>query len=195
LGNKANPGDLTIIYVNDREKWRPFINMAPKGFALPGTGTLLIPTNDSTRAYHTHELMHIISIGQFKGYAAEPTDWIQEGIAVFADDPCMSYPIHSIAAYLLYTNKLASIDSLFYQFRNLPDMAGYIQAGSLVKFILDKYGLENFEALWKEGVTGLEGITGKSKSRLEKEYLQYLRNTYPTQPSIDWELLDKIGCG
>ena len=169
--------------------------MAPKGYALPGTGTLLIATNDSTRAYHTHELMHLISINQFEGYAAEPTDWIQEGLAVYADDPCMGYPIHLVAAYLLYTNKLVSMDSLFYQFRTLPDMVGYMQAGSVVQFILEKYGLEKFEALWRKGVTGIEELTGKSKTRLENEYLQFLRKAYPQQPTIDWEMLNRKGCG
>jgi hypothetical protein len=195
LGNKASPTALRIIYFTDREKLRPFLKMAPKGYALPRTGTLLIVTNDSTRAYHTHELMHIISIDQFEDYAAEPGDWIQEGIAVFADDPCMTYPIHSIAAYLLYSNKLASMDSLFYQFRTLPDMEGYMQAGSVVQFFLENYGLEKFEALWRNGVPGIEEITGKSKTALEKEYLQFLRKAFPRQPSIDWELLNKKGCG
>lgn len=170
--------------------------MAPKGFALPDAYTLLIATNDSTRAYHTHELMHhIVSIHQFGGYAVEPASWIQEGIAVYADDPCLNYPIHAIAANLLYTKKLAPLDTLFYQFSTLPDVTAYLQAGSVVQFFLDKYGLAKFEALWKQGVKNLEPIIHQSKTDFEKEYHRFLRKTYPQQPEINWALLNEKGCG
>ncbi|NUO02311.1 MAG: hypothetical protein HUU01_17030 [Saprospiraceae bacterium] len=195
LGNKPIPYPLKIIYFNDREKLRPYLNMAPKGYALPDAYTLLIATNDSTRAYHTHELMHIVSINQFGGYAAEPTAWIQEGIAVYADNPCMTYPIHAIAANLLHTNKLASLDSLFHQFRQLPEIAAYLQAGSTVQFFVEQYGLVKFEALWRHGVEHMEKIILKSKLDFEKEYHQFLKKTYPKPPAIDWVLLNKKGCG
>ena len=195
LGNKKASYNVKIIYFNDREKLRPFIKMAPKGLALPDAYTLLIATNDSTRAYHTHELMHIVSIHQFGGYALEPASWIQEGIAVSADNPCLGYPIHAIAANLLYTKKLAPLDTLFYQFRTLPDIEGYLQAGSVVQFFLKKYGLAKFEALWKQGVNNLEPIIHQSKTDFEKEYHRFLRKTYPQPPEINWALLNEKGCG
>lgn len=151
LGNIRPAYSMKIIYFNDREKIRPYLNMAPKGIALPDAYTLLITTNDSIRAYHTHELMHIISINQFGGYAAQPFDWIQEGIAVYADNPCMNFPIHAISAYLLYANKLPSMDSLFYEFRNLPDMTAYMMAGSVSQYIIETYGLDKFKQVWKQG--------------------------------------------
>ncbi len=195
LGNKKTAYPIKIIYFNDREKLRPFLHIAPKGYALPDVYALLIAANDSIRAYHTHELMHIVSINQFGGYAAGPADWIQEGIAVYADNPCMEYPIHAIAANLYYAKQLTPLDSLFHQFRTLPDMAGYMQAGSVVQFFLEKYGLDKFERLWKKGVENMEQIINKDKSDFEKEYHKFLRQTYPQQPEINWSLLNEKGCG
>lgn len=195
LGNKQISYRLKVIYFSDREKLRPFLNIAPKGYALPDAYTLLIATNDSTRAYHTHELMHIVSINQFGGYAAEPTGWIQEGIAVYADNPCMTYPIHAIAANMLYTNKLVPLDSLFHQFRSLPEMVGYLQAGSVVQFFVEHYGLGKFEALWSAGVENMPAIIHKSTLDFEKEYHQFLKKAYPKPPVINWVLLNEKGCG
>lgn len=195
LGNKPITYPLKVIYFNDREKMRPYLNMAPKGYALPDAHTLLIATNDSIRAYHTHELMHIISINQFGGYAAPPTTWIQEGIAVYADNPCMTYPIHAVAANLLHTNKLVPLDSLFDQFNTIPEMVGYLQAGSVVQFFVEQYGLAKFEALWREGSGNMEKIIQKPIPDFEKEYRNFLKKTYPEPPVINWILLNKKGCG
>jgi hypothetical protein len=122
LGGQTPDYTLKVIYFNDREKLRPYLNMAPKGLALPDAFTLLIATNDSLRAYHTHELMHVLSINQLGGYAATPSNWIQEGISVYADSPCLGHPIHEIAAYLHHTRQMPSLDTLAQRFRTLPDM-------------------------------------------------------------------------
>lgn len=195
LGLTSLPYEMKVIYFNDREKIRPYLNMAPKGIALPDAYTLLIATNDSTRAYHTHEMMHIISINHFDGYAATPSDWIQEGISVYTDNPCLGYPIHEIAAYLYYNNKMSSMDSLFHHFRSLPDVQAYMQAGSLVGYLIDQYGQKKFEQLWKNGIVGLSSTIGKSIIELEKEYHAFLRKKYPNQPKVNWTLLNEKGCG
>jgi hypothetical protein len=195
LGNINIPYQIKVIYFNDREKIRPYLNMAPKGIALPDAYTLLIATNDSIRAYHTHEMMHIISIDHFGGYAAVPGDWIQEGMSVYTDNPCLGYPIHEIAAYLLYAKKMPSLDSLFNQFRTLPDVAAYMTAGSLVWFLRDVHGVEKFKKLWKEGIGKLTEIYQLSIYDLESEYHQFLKKNYPKQPTINWDLLNEKGCG
>ena len=195
LGVDETSYRIRVIYFNDREKLRPFLNMAPKGIALPEANTLLIATNDTLRAYHTHEMMHIISISRFGGYAAAPADWIQEGISVYADNPCMGYSIHAIGAYLYYSDQIPSIDSLFNHFRALPDMIAYMHAGSFTWFMIDKYGIEKFELLWKQGAGNLPTVTGKTKEVLEMEYHDFLMQKYPVQPEIDWELLNNKGCG
>lgn len=169
--------------------------MAPKGSAMPDAYTLLIATNDSLRAYHTHELMHIISIAQLGGYAEQPSDWIQEGLSVYADNPCLNYPIHAIAANLLYTEKSTAIDSLFYHFRTLPDLEAYIQAGSLVQYFIEYHGMEKFTTLWQKGVGALQQVINLNAEDFEKAYQTFLKKQYKQKPVIDWELLGKKGCG
>jgi hypothetical protein len=195
LGVEESSYGLKVIYFNDREKLRPYLNMAPKGIALPEAYTLMIATNDTLRAYHTHEMMHIISISRFGGYAAGPSDWIQEGISVYADNPCQDYSIQAIGAYLYHTQKMPSLDSLINHFRSLPDMTAYMSTGSFTWFIIDKYGIEIFEKLWKQGAGKLPDVTGKTVTELETEYHNYLKQKYPEQPEIDWEILNNKGCG
>ena len=186
---------LRSIYFNDRERFRPYFNMAPKGLALPDANALIIATNDTLRAYHTHELMHIISISTFGGYPKEPSSWMQEGISVFADNPCLGYSVDEIAAYLLHTHQLPSLDSLFNHFRQLPDMKAYLYAGSLTGYIVNQYGLQKWEALWQQGVAELPAVLGISYEALEKAHHCFLRQQYPLQPAVNWEVLQHNGCG
>lgn len=186
---------IRIIYFASREKMRPFLQIAPKGIALPEAYTLLIATNDSTRAYHTHEMMHILSWHQFGGYAAAPGDWLQEGLSVYADNPCLNLQLHQVAAFLYHSRKMQPLDTLINNFRKLPDLNAYIQAGSVVQFYITQFGYVSFRRLWKEGAGRFNALTGKSLSAFEDAYHRFLLNAYPEVPAIDWAMLEKKGCG
>lgn len=194
LGMKEAP-EIKIIYFDAREKLRPFINMAPKGIALPDAYTLLLVANDSTRAYHTHEMMHVLSWHSFGGYAATPADWIQEGFSVYADNPCLGYPVHAIAAYFYHTKQLIPLQKMIYEFRSLSDMHAYMQVGSVVAFIIHEFGLEKLALLWKRGADQFEMVTGMTLLDFERAYIQFLLKEYPVKPDVDWILLSEKGCG
>lgn len=195
LGFKNTDYKIDLFYFDDRKKLKPFTGFTPKGIAFPPDFSLLIATNDSTRAYHVHEMMHIISINGFGGYAAAPGEWLQEGLSVYADNPCLQYQVQEIAAYLMYKKGLVPVDTLAFNFRSLPDMAAYMQAGSIVQYIMETYGQSSFENLWKSGIAHMKEILGVDPLTLQKEYENFLLKKYPQMPDVNWALLDKKGCG
>jgi hypothetical protein len=189
------PFIIDVIYVDDREKLKPITGFTPKGLAYPMDYLLLIATNDSIRAYHTHELMHILSTYRMGGLAASPGDWIQEGLSVYADDPCLEYAMEQIAANLVYTDMWIPLDSLVHHFRSLPDLTAYLQAGAVVQFIIESYGLKWFEILWKQGIPAFEKTVGKSWKQIERDCIDKLKKKYPSLPTVDWKELHRRGCG
>ena len=74
-------------------------------------------------------------------------------------------------------------------------MAGYMQAGSVVQFFIEKYGINKFSMLWQRGVGELRQIINMSIEAFENDYHEFLRKKYQQKPVIDWDLLNKKGCG
>jgi hypothetical protein len=195
IGKVQNLPAIKVVYFDEREKMKPFVGFTPKGIALPDAHTLLIATNPTIRAYHKHELMHILSWHKFNGYAATPSDWIQEGLSVYADSPCLAHELHEISAYLIYTNKYVKLNELAHKFRTFPDMVAYMQAGSVAQFLIEKYGIQKFERIWKQGFDKIPQILGVSQTQVEDEYIKTILRKYPKKPELNWEYLDKNGCG
>ena len=49
--------------------------------------------------------------------------------------------------------------------------------------------------LWQKGIGELNQIINMSAEAFEKEYHEFLKNAYKRKPEIDWNLLNKKGCG
>jgi hypothetical protein len=96
--------------------------------------------------------------------------WLEKGFAIFSDDNWHGYKIHELNKYLLDKNKLLSISDLFNKFKSNPTAFAYPQAGSLVKYLYEKYGIEKFKTLWQKGSGSIEKIYGKSLAEIEKEW-------------------------
>lgn len=132
-----------------------------------------------------HELMHAITLLQW-GYAFDNIEWLQEGIASFADPEAFSCDGHTYEeryVYFLQNNKLLDIDNL----KTFPDSSlsekfinkiAYNQSAYLIEYLLKNYDPEKFKSLWKNGMNDFERIykltfdelTVKIKTELEKKY-------------------------
>jgi hypothetical protein len=70
-----------------------------------------------------------------------------------------------------------------------------MHAGSLTQFLIEKYGMQKFELLWRKGIAEMSTILGKTSKELDKEYRSFLQQKYPNTPPLNWALLSDKGCG
>lgn len=126
-----------------------------------------------------HELAHILS-GEFGNkpfdVAANINPSLIEGIAMAVennyDDKEIDY-IVSLAVDAGYSTELAQLFTGLNFFGSVSSKS-YLYAGSFIKYLMNKYGIESVKKLYKEG-DFLSSI-GKSIDELEIEYNTYLKS-------------------
>ena len=150
--------------------------------------------NDSTKFDPIHELVHIIA-----NEIGNPPAIFNEGLAIYLSEKfgsdALEYfgnrgkEINSVVKKLSEENKLIPIDSLI----SYSEIGGrdfsitYPQAGSFVKFLIERFGLDKFKSLYNmlktdsnitsvNNKTIIKGIYQVSLSELEREWLKYLSN-------------------
>ena len=188
------PRVIDVFYLQSRAEMQRAIGFSVKGFSDWRSRTVLIVVNEEIRAYHAHEIMHILSSNLW-GFPADSNHCFLEGLAVFADSPCLGYSLHEIAAFMAHKGLLIPLNTMFGSFRQQADVPSYMQAGSLVEYLIEMYGLDKFKKIWKEGPERLEHILGISLEELEKRHERYLRGQYRRVPEVQWQVLLEKGCG
>jgi len=194
LGEKSYAPTIDLFYLDAREKMIPLIGFRPKGWTEAESNTVLLACNDEVRAYHRHEIMHNLSLNLW-GLPLEPEAWLLEGLAVFADTPCLGYGLHEIAAHLQHEQKLIPLDTLINKFREQNDMTAYMESGSLVQFIYENYGRDKLRNLWQQGVKHLSEALGNNLDAIDKAWQQFLQKFGRDKKKVDWQLLTEKGCG
>ena len=127
-----------------------------------------------------HELAHCFSseigTGPFK-VAAGINPYLIEGLAVAADPVDEDNNVDYLAS-LAYNNKYkANLNGLFdrFSFFTQPSSLSYIYAGSFSKFLIEKFGIEKFKKLYREG--DFPGVYGKPLNSVVSEYYSILTDT------------------
>lgn len=189
-------GDITAYLSKKYRRGRIYIYISDK-YDMPRTtkdNEVLIPANrvrgDSGGPPEiagrgpaiVHELTHIIAPSQGK-----PNRYLDEGLAVFMQEkfgagksyPNMGEDVHQVTMRLIKTvgepipiykleeTRNSSLTS------NLRRLA-YLQEGSFVKYLVEKYGLKDFMAMY-EGKS-YEKVYKKSLDDLEKEWKEFIRS-------------------
>jgi hypothetical protein len=194
LGEKNYAPVIDLFYLDSREKMIPALGSQPAGWSEHQSNTVLLACNENLRAFHRHEIMHVLSMNLWK-LPPLLESWLLEGLAVYADAPCAGYSLHEIAAHLQRENKLISLYSLVLRFHKQEDLRAYMQSGSFVQFLFETYGREKFRRLWERGVTHLPEITGKGYRETEMEWREFLKKFVPAHSDVDWDTLIEEGCG
>jgi len=180
-------GKLTI-YLTPRVFWQ--------GGAAYGGKTNLISYLDrnytaiETWTYFTHEGTHVIANALIQPKeAGGPDGVLVEGLAVWATGGhYRREPIDALAAVIADSDAFIPLSTLragpFYDFQH---ETSYMEAGSFVKFLVERYGLDRLRQLYGQE-TGdadqdeplVKSLYGKSYAELETEWLEYLESLSPT---------------
>lgn len=149
-----------------------------------------------------HELMHIIT--QLKwGLNSDVRipDWLTEGLAVYANpeaESCDKYTLEQKYIYFLQNEMLLSSDMLI-QFPSILEVdtkvldIAYNQAGYIVSFLIDKYGIDKLRMLWSKGMNDFDKIYECSFEDMISKIRDELKLKHPCRINItDCELFDVV---
>lgn len=182
---------ITIQFLNTREEMKKYTGMGASGIAMPERKTMY-SLCDEQAAPITHELMHMIAMLKW-GEPHPSSVWMNEGLAAFSENNCNGFTDQQIYRYLSANKMLVATDSLTRNFYKTPEMIAYHQAGYMVQFLLEKYGVEKFKQLWTRGFASFEQIYGTRFSTVEALYDARAQKDIPVTPAINWETFKK-GC-
>lgn len=139
-----------------------------------------------------HEIMHMVSMTAW-GPPPFNVTWLNEGLATYAANNCSGYSVSELYRFFLEKNMLASSDSLSNNFYQIEEMIGYHQSACIVEYLMETYGIEKLEELWKNGLTRFESIYGLSFAQLVINLNKHILKKHPVVPKIDWVVF-REGC-
>jgi hypothetical protein len=185
---------IDVFHLTSRDQVKRITGYGVRGWADPGSRTVLLVRNSAANQGERHEITHVLSQtlwGPSRDW--HTTGWMSEAVATYAGGPCSGYNIDEIVAYLDRQKELIPLDSLALGFRSYNDLVAYLQAGSFIGYLREAYGLPSIRALWERGFEGFEAVLGKAPATVDAEWREYLRAKYP-EPRIDWAPLKQAGC-
>jgi hypothetical protein len=198
LGDTTLPGHLRVFYVSSRAEMKTIAGGAYSGKSdAAALGVVLVAAN-GWRPAHRHEIMHVLSLRAW-GYPGTnawtdpaPTPaiwrqgaWLREGLAAAAEQLCGAYTYRGFAAQMQTEGQLFPLDTLRDAFDRPDDLATYVQAGSLVQYLLQRFGEPRFRELWRDAGRDVQRIYGESAASIESDWHALLRMTSdPRPPSV-----------
>ncbi len=174
--------DGHIHYYFYTSEWDKLFSTGDKGGGLSNTlkNEIHAIYNENRKVIGCHEDTHIIAYRTL----GNPPFFLQEGLAVFMMESWFQRPVHEWGREFLDKGKLIPVKSLLISinFEKYDSKITYPQSGSFVKYLVDVYGIEKFKTLFSQAVNEnieflFKEIYRKSVDDLEREWLNYLKNT------------------
>lgn len=182
---------IDVVFVNTRKEILRFTGQKSRGVAYYFRNAVFSLTNQNNPPMK-HEMMHMISVDKW-GVPANSSLWIYEGIATYSGGYCSDYSLEQVYQYYIESDKVISLDSLAYNFREYNDVISYTESAFYIKYLIDDFGLVKLEELWLEGIKSFNKIYGFSVIDFEERLKNEFRNKYPDQMEFNWEEFEK-GC-
>lgn len=161
----------SLIFTSRKQKKRLF-GTANADVAKPWIPEIYLSVDNYDKTLN-HELAHCFA-GKFGSAIFKVADNFNpsmiEGIAMAADPVYSDFDLDYMAALAFANGFNIDIVALFksFNFFKQPSSLGYIVAGSFIKFLVDKYGIEKFKELYSK--TDFNQLYGKDISTLATEY-------------------------
>ena len=186
---------ITIQFLRSRQEMKFYTGMTPSGIALVPSKILYVVANGDSNEVKPrlrHELMHMMAMTSWGDPAAD-SNWMNEGLASYAENNCNGYNDEQIYRYLSVTKMLISMTELTTSFYQQPEMIAYHQAGYIVQFLLTTYGVNKFKDLWIQGFGQFDQIYGIPFQQAKTNMDRIAKRHYPVEPEMDWTNFEK-GC-
>jgi len=159
-----------------RECERRFGKYAPNNGCAVSNTEILAVYNDDIQCIGAHEDTHILMFTL--GYPE--SGFLEEGVAMAMDAIWWGIDNNAWAAYYRKNGLCISVSKLIglprEEFYSVEDRIAYPLAGSLVNYLLMRFGRERFFQFYmaEEYSAAAQNIFGFSLEELEKDYYQYI---------------------
>ena len=185
---------ITIQFVRDRQEMKKYTGLTAGGIPMiqPKIVYLVANSDPKDQPPIKHELMHMITMTTW-GYPGVDSNWMNEGLAAYAENNCNGFTDEAIYRYLADKDMLVPMPALTTSFYKQPEMIAYHQAAYIVQYLLSHYGVEKLKALWSQGFASFETIYGVSFDRMQTAISNKARQDYPKVPAINWDSFQE-GC-
>lgn len=169
---QSYPASVHLFIVESREDMKLLVGHETNGSAFYETNTITGIASDKINSiYSHHELFHVVAMNVW----GVPEVWLNEGMAVYADNAWHGRDLHQLTKYLVDNNRYVSLRKIVSAFRKADHLVSYPLAGSFVKYLDEQYGREALIRIWKGKANDLKKITGKSLKQLESDWLSMIQ--------------------
>ena len=171
IGDENYNNSIHYFILDSRNKMKQLIGYEANGVTFVKDAIIAAVFSESVNAvYSHHELFHLIAANSW----GTPKIWVNEGMAVFADNRWRGYDLHQLSKFLIDRGNYISINDISKNFKKYDSMVTYPLLGSFVKFIDETYGRDTLKILWRNNSKKIEKRLGKSVLDLENEWLKML---------------------
>ncbi len=190
IGAKDYEPTIYAFFLKSGDEMKELVGVAVDGRSRP-VQHAVVSVVTADRLHLTHELSHEI-VSNLWG-AAEP--WIEEGLAVYADEGDNTY---YDCWELLKAGSLIPLERLvdpdWRSSMESPDVT-YTELGGFVKFLHDAYGVERLKRVWQGGSSSIPAVFGKPLVELEREWREALVLQFPKPPTRHYRSAADAGAG
>lgn len=202
LGERTFAPRLRVFYVASRDRMRALTGTRATGLTDAPAHAVVVVAAPTWEPLDTHEVMHAISLalwGDPRERAAwgERGTWLVEGIAAAAEDRCGAFTGRQVVAALVGPggDRLVRMDSLVHAFRRQDDLVAYLQAGTVVAYLLEHGGPGALKRVWQGGPAAIPIEYGRPLAGLLPAWRAWLARTPRPPRAPDLGTLGREGCG
>ena len=203
LGESSYPGHVRVFLLESPAHMALVTGQRHNGTADAASHAVLVVANRDWSPFDRHEIMHAASLNLWgepgaarRGSTAWRREgWLREGIAALAEDRCGRWTGRGVAAAMHAAGEGTSLDELTGSFYALDDLRAYLQAGSLVEYLLEIGGRDALRQLWRSGTAGLERVYGRDPAAIDVAWRAWLATTPAAERPPDLEAMREAGCG
>ncbi len=179
-----------LIFLETGEHMMKFAGIATGGKAVIEENGIFYLLKEDVHPPLQHELGHLYS---WRSWGEPAAHWLREGVAVYTAGDCAGEDLHAWASKMALENKLIDFDELE-QNHDFSKAGAHLQAGSFVKYIMEKYGVLSFRKLWENGLTASGEATHLEMDALLEAWTEHLMQKEFTAVTQFLNLDEKIRC-
>lgn len=196
-GEDGWEGPVRLVYLESPKEMERAVGRAVRGgWADAGGDAALLVTYEGGATGVLHEVIHVVSIGQW-GTAASPPMWLQEGLAEWgAGGDCGAVSHGRLDRYLHRRGDGLPVSALAGEFRQHDDRITMPQVTTLVGYLLDAHGLEAVRGLWERGIGEVGAVLGYGTDELERRWRTWVEERYRPATEEEWSasIGSEAGC-
>ena len=179
-----DPAPIEVFFVDSREEMQTLVGRPIGGMVQSGERTAILVYSETYSPFLTHELTHLYTHHHWG--APRAGRWISEGMAALAAGDCQGRSIAALVKGLNDDGKLRPWPQLITTFDSIDEIAGNLQAASMVEFMRQERGLRSVREVWMKE-------DWQPAPQLDSAWLASVRRT-PVSARLDVGRLRERGC-